>query len=124
MVCCAIKKNGGPLEGELAVRVGFHRTLDTSEKLLSVLAPFSRRAALWRDFAAMMAEAERRDIQCLDVEPEGTARLRRALAGRLLRVTPRTAGSLHRRLGRARPGPYTDLLAGWLAKVLENDATL
>jgi len=124
MVCCAVKKNGGPIKGELAVRVGFHRALDTSGKVLTLFAPFSRQAALWRDFAKMMAESERRDLQCLDAEPEGTARLRRAVAGRLLRVTPRTAGSIHRRLSRARPGPYTDLLAGWLAEVLENDATL
>lgn len=124
MVCCAVKKNGGPIKGELAVRVGYHRALDTSEKVLRVFAPFSRSAALWRDFAAMMADTERRDLECLSGEPEGTVRLRRALAGRLLRVRPRAAGRVHRRLSRARPGPYTDLVAGWIAGVLEDDATL
>ena len=124
MVCCAVKKNGGPIKGELAVRVGFHRALDTGERVLSVLAPFSRSAALWRDFAAMMADSERRDLDCLDSDPEGTLRLRRAVTGRLLRVRPRTAGTIYRRLGRAKPGPYTDLVAGWIAGVLEDDATL
>ncbi len=124
MSCCANKKrDGAPLRSELLARLGFEWSNRAARLAFAAAAPLSDDARLWRDFAAMLADSERRELECIGeaMDPEGVRRLRRALAGRMLRRSPRLAGRLYRRLDGAQPGPLLDLAAARAADLLEKD---
>ncbi len=103
------------------VRAGFRAALRVAEGGLGIAAPVSPRLALWRDFTAMLRDAEEQEAVCALQGPGllGTAKLGRVLGGRLLSRAPRVAGLCYRRLGRAKPGPLLDGVADWLADALE-----
>jgi hypothetical protein len=124
MSCCANKKrDGAPLRSELLARLGFEWSNRAAQFALTLAAPVNDDARLWRDFAAMLADSERKELECIGgaMDPEGVRRLRRILAGRMLRFSPRMAGRVYRRLDGAQPGPLLDLAAARAADLLEND---
>jgi hypothetical protein len=122
MSCCAAKADGEQQRVAALFRGGFHQGLLLAERSLSLGAPYSRRALLWRDFAAMLRESEEQDLACALGQEQGVGvvRLRRALAGRLLRRAPGLAGIVHRRLRTARPPVILDLAAQLAAGALES----
>lgn len=124
MACCANRKSGPPRRGELLVRAGFRVSLVTLEGGLSLAAPLSSRVTLWRDFTAMLRDAEEQESSCVlqDSEPTGAPRLGRVLSGRLLAFSPAAAGFVYRKLVVARPGLILDGAAELLAEALEHHA--
>lgn len=121
MSCCAAKADGEKMYAAAIFRNGFHRGLLLTEWALSLGAPHSQRARLWRDFTAMLRASEELDVLCSIGEEQGPGivRLRRELAGRLLRSSPGLAGLVYRRLRRVHPPVILDLAAELAAGALE-----
>ena len=121
MACCALRRRRRTsVSTEILVRSSWLTALGTLGTALLPLGAVSPRARLWRDFTAMLEDAERHDAACQVDAPQGMPHLRRALAGRLLRHSPAAAGFVWRRLDHVRPGALADVAAGFAARALEN----